>query len=80
MKVLITMNHRAPAERYLVQIFTDSLISQIRGLVNSGMYSQAAVTAFKNGVLEREIFDDELPSIHADLILSEKTASWDLMK
>lgn len=78
MKVLIIIR-KSPVQRYLVHLFTNTLIEEIRNLIGERKYSDAAVAAFKNGVIEREIFENELPNVRADLIITDKAACWDLV-
>lgn len=78
MRVLITVNRGLP-QRYLVSLFTRSLIEEIRSLINDRKHYEAMATAFRKGKFERQVREDELHEITADLILSENNASWDHM-
>ena len=79
MRVLITIT-KSPTHKYLVHLFAKALIRQVRDLVNNKKHSQAVALAFANVRLEREVLDKGLPTIEADLILSEHNARWDLKK
>ena len=78
MRVLITVNRGLP-QRYLVSLFTRSLIEEIRSLINDRKHYEAMATAFRKGKFERQVFGDDFHEITADLILSEDNASWDHM-
>lgn len=79
MRVLITIR-RSPARRYLVHLFTRSLISEVKRLLDNKKYPQAITTVFTKGIFEREIHEGELPALHVDLVLTEHNARWDLVK
>ena len=79
MRVLIVLNN-SPAEKYLVHLHNEPLVAEIRGLVNSRKYSQAIAIAFIKGVFERRVLHHEVPVLNAGLILSEESASWDLLQ
>lgn len=79
MKVLITITQN-PAQRYLVRLFHKDLIDEVRNLVSSNRHYEAIATALSKGRLDRTVREDEIHSIGADLILSETSASWDLVK
>jgi len=68
-----------PSARYLIHIYTNDLIAEIKSLVSEGKYSHAISAALSKGSFEREVGDDEIHSLEADLILSQNTANWDLM-
>jgi hypothetical protein len=77
MRVLIYCA-KQPTRRYLVNLLTDSLIDEIKGLINSRKHSQAVITAFYKGSIEKEVSEEDLANVEVDLILSEKSARWDL--
>ena len=77
MRILITLQRRR-THRYLINLITKSLISQVRGLVGSQQYAKALDLVYYGGLLEKEIADEELPALNVDLILSERSANWDL--
>ncbi len=78
MRVLIILGN-TPSERYLVHLYRKTIIREIQKLINDSEYSKAIAAAFSKGILVREIFDDEVHSVKAGLILTESTASWDLV-
>ena len=77
MKVLIVIR-KSPAKRYLVDLPTNRLISDIKKLVAKNKHSQAMVLAFTKGRFEKEIAEGEFPNIKVDAILTEHNISWDL--
>ena len=77
MKVLIYCA-KIPTRRYLINLLSNSLITEVTNLVNNKQHSQAVVTAFSKGSFEGEVSDEDLSNIDADLILSETNARWDL--
>ncbi|MFH0764567.1 MAG: hypothetical protein V1927_06145 [Candidatus Omnitrophota bacterium] len=79
MKVLVTVK-RSPAHSYLIHLFTKNLIREIRKLIDNKNHHRACVFALTRGVVVREVLRDEIHKVHADLILSENNARWDLVK
>ncbi len=79
MDVLVVIE-KSPIQRYLVVLPTEVLIREVRDLINRSRYSQALAVTFVRGKLQRQISEGELPNISADLILSERSAYWDLKK
>ena len=79
MKVLITLQ-RHRTHRYLVNLFTKSLISELRDLIGDQQYAKAMNLVYDGGLFEREILEEDLPALKADLILSDCSASWDVIK
>lgn len=79
MRVLVTIK-RSPAQRYLVHLFTQELIHEVRSLINKRKHSQAIVTILSKGILERKVSNEDLPIVKADLVLTEHNAHWDLVK
>lgn len=77
MKVLIIIE-RSPKRRFLVNLHGKSLIKEIKNLINKRKHSQAIVTALAMGKFKNEIKERELPTLRADLILSETNANWDI--
>lgn len=71
MKVLVKIRN-SPEQRYLVEAIDKTLIKRIKSLVNKGKYSNAIVAALLSGESFREVSEDELPNIDADLILTQK--------
>lgn len=76
MKVLIVIAKK-PKHRFLVTLHSDWLVREVKDLIKNNRHSQAMVSALFKGRFEREVKGNELPGLEADLILSEKTASWD---
>ena len=79
MKILIVIR-RSPAKRYLVDVPSTRLASDVKKLVARNKHSQAMVLAFTKGRFEKEIAESELPNIKVDAILTENNISWDLTK
>lgn len=79
MKILIVMD-KGPVQRYLVKLCQKTAVEEVKYLTNGGRYSEAAAVAFTRGNLEEVIFNKESRALGADLILTKKTANWDLTK
>ena len=79
MRVLITL-HRNRTHRYLVNLAAKSLIARVRDLVSDQEYAKAVDYVYEMGLLEKEILEEELPALHADLILSDCRANWDVKR
>ncbi|MFA6321014.1 MAG: hypothetical protein WCY36_04065 [Candidatus Omnitrophota bacterium] len=79
MKILVTLRRRS-THRYLINLFTKSLIAEVRDLIASQNYTKAMEMVYREGLLEREVLEHELPELTADLILSDFCARWDLTK
>lgn len=79
MRILITLQKRR-THRYLVNLCTKPTISELRDLIGDQQYDKALDLVYKEGSLEREIHDGELPALEADLILSDTCANWDVIK
>lgn len=79
MRVLVTVKRR-PAHNYLIHLFTKELIREVRRLINNRNHHKACVFVLKSGIVIREVLREELPRVHADLILSENNARWDLVR
>ncbi len=79
MKILITLQGRRN-RRYLINLLTKSLVVEVRDLLGNKKYTKAMELVYREGQLEREIFEDDLPTLKADLILSEASANWDIIK
>lgn len=77
MKVLVVIR-RSPAQRFLVELHTDKLIKEVTALIARRRHSKAIVTALSRGKFERQVADNELPNIKADIILTEHNVNWDL--
>lgn len=79
MKVLINLS-RSPNQRYLVSLLTKELIKEVTCLINDRKHTEAMITAFRKGTIERELNGDDERGIDADLILSATNARWDIKK
>lgn len=79
MNILIVIP-KGPSQRLLVRLHTEELEGEVRRLISSRKHTQAMVAALTKGRIEREVAHDEVKDVQADLILSEYSASWDLMK
>lgn len=79
MKVLIVLE-RGPVERYLVKLCGKTHVKEVKDLVNTSRYSEAAAIVLSRGRLEKMVPDNDLSHLDADLILSKDTASWDLTR
>lgn len=79
MKVLIKIRN-SPEQLFLVNLKEKSLIDEVKKLINKNKHSKAIVTALSKGRFEKELRHEELPDTSAELILTEKNASWDLTK
>ncbi len=77
MKVLVIIK-KSPIQRYLINLLTEKLINEVKELIDSGRHSKAIMTAITKGSFEREVLEDEIQHVDADLILSENSARWDL--
>jgi hypothetical protein len=85
MKILVTLKRRQKHQpnatrRYLINLFTKSLIAEVRGLIGNREYGKALHLVYKEGLFEKEILEGEIPTLKADLILSEQSANWDLKR
>jgi len=79
MKVLVVIK-KSPAQRFLVELHTNDLTKEISNLVARRRNSQAIATALAKGRFEGEIPENEAQKIKADMILTEESAHWDLVK
>jgi len=71
---------RSPAQRFLVELHTNKLVREVSALVAKHRNSQAIVTALAKGRFDREVYESEAQKVKADIILTEESAHWDLMK
>ena len=67
-----------PRQRFLVKLHKRELVKEVKRLIDKGMYSKAIAWALFNGKIEEEVAHDEIPGADADLIITEKSARWDL--
>ena len=74
------MIRRSPAQRFLVELHTNKLVREVSALVAKHRNSQAIVTALAKGRFDREVYENEAHEVKADVILTEESAHWDLMK
>ena len=74
------MIRRSPAQRFLVELHTNKLVREVSALVAKHRNSQAIVTALAKGRFDREVYESEAQKVKADIILTEESAHWDLMK
>lgn len=79
MKILVVIR-RSPAQRFLVELHSDKLVKEVTALIRRRRNSKAIITALSKGRLERQVADEELPNVKADIILTEHNVSWDLTK
>ena len=77
MKILVTLQRRR-THRYLINLFTKSLIEEVRDLISDREYAKAIEVVYTGGLLEKEVIEQELHDVKADLMLSESYARWDL--
>ena len=78
MKILVVIR-RSPARQFLVELHTDKLVREVAALIDKRRHSKAIVTALSKGRFERQVADEELPGVKADIILTEHNVSWDLI-
>ena len=64
---------------FLINLPDEIIIDEIKSLVNKGRYSKAVVTTLSKGKFLKEIAEQDLPHIDADLILTENHARFDLI-
>ena len=79
MKILVIVE-RSPRHRFLVSLEDKRLVGEVKTLVDRKKYAQAIVRALTLGTFEREVLTEDLPALTANLILSEKSAHWDLSR
>ena len=80
MKVLITLQRRKDTHRYLINLLTKSIISQVRDHISTQDYDKALDLVYYGGLVEKEIAEEDVPAIKADLMLSERSANWDIKR
>ncbi len=79
MKVLVVIR-RSPAQRFLVELHTSKLVKEVATLLAKRRNSQAIAAVLTKGRFNREIGENEIRAVKADIILTEESAHWDLMK
>lgn len=77
MRVFINVTSR-PKHGYVVHLRTPHLVEKIMDLIGKNRHPEAIVAAFREGVVERQVKDDEIHNVEACLMLSETSARWDL--
>lgn len=77
MRVLIIID-RSPTHRFLVLLHTKKLVNEVKRLIGRRRHSQAIATALAKGRFEKVVRRNEVPSVNAELILTEKSDHWDL--
>ena len=77
MKILVVIR-RSPAQRFLVELHTNKLVKEVSTLIAKKRNSQAIATTLAKGRFNREIHENEAPSVKADVILTEEGTHWDL--
>lgn len=78
MKILIKIQ-RNPKKLFLVELHGKALIREVASLISKRKHSKAIVTALSKGKFLKEVAEQDLPNIDADLILTENHAHFDLM-
>jgi hypothetical protein len=76
MKVLMKIG--SPLRLFRVELSQPASIVRVRRLVGMGKYSQAMVTALSSEGSIEELTGTKVPGLHADLVLTEESAHWDL--
>jgi len=79
MKVLVVIK-RNPTQRFLVELHTNKLVKEVATLLARRRNSQAIAATLAMGRFDREIPENEAGKIKADIILTEESVHWDLMK
>ena len=67
--LVITKKNRV--KRFLVEIQTDALVQEIATLISKKRYSRAAAVTLAKGRIEREVAEDDIKTVKADLIIEE---------
>ena len=70
MKALV-ITKKKRIKRFLVEIQTDALVQEIATLISKKRYSRAAAVALAKGRIEREVAEDDIKTVKADLIIEE---------
>ena len=78
MLILIKIQN-SPEQRFLVKLHEPELVDEIQGLIRGNKYSKAVVTALSKGKFLREVSQDEVHGVEANMILTEKNVQHDLM-
>lgn len=78
MKVLIKIK-KSPGQFFLVDLQNKKLIEEVSKLIGKRKHSKAIVTALSKGKFIKEVAEQDLPNIDADLILTEEHSYFDLI-
>ena len=70
MKALV-ITKKKRIKRFLVEIQTDALVQEIAALISKKRYSRAAAVTLAKGRIEREVAEDDIKTVKADLIIEE---------
>ena len=73
MKALVIIK-KSRIKRFLVEIHTDSLVQEIAALIGRKRYSEAAAIALAKGRIEKEVSENDVKDIKADLLIEESGA------
>ena len=79
MRVII-VDHSDEGFAYLIKLQSGELIEEVRSLVNKSLNEKAIDIAVAQGELEDVFKPDIIKHINADMIISRKKVSWDLIK
>ena len=77
MRVLILLSNN-PDEGFLVKLHTEELIREMKKHLARRNNSKAMVTALTKGKIEREVSNDEVHTVAAELTLTRDKALWDI--
>lgn len=61
-----------PNRRYLVELHTDGLVQEIAILVAKKKHSEAVRMALSKGRIEREVTQEDITKVKADVLLAEE--------
>ncbi len=77
MKILVKMIEN-PDTYALIHVDDKKAAKKIRDFVHKGKHAQAISHALREGNFLREIQDNQMHSVEANLTLTRKNARWDL--
>ena len=75
MKILVKIQN-SPTKLFLVDLKNEKLLKEIKSLILKGKRSKAAVTTLSKGVFLRELSENDLTAIEADMILTESSVHY----
>ena len=78
MKILV-ITHNSPEKITLVKLPNRKLIDEIKILINRDMRKKAIKKVLQEGKVLQEVTRENMGLMDAELILTEKTAHYDLM-